>query len=90
MCIRDSLHAAQEADLHGGIAFPIHTGKEILGIMEFLTYERLRPSSSRLERASELGAMITQFLHRKDLERQLRQAQKMEALGRMALSLIHI
>ena len=65
--------AAQQVDLHGAIAFPIHAGKEIIGIMEFLTYEVLRPAAFRLERITELGAMISQFLNRKDLERQKRQ-----------------
>ena len=76
-----ALQAARQAELHGGLAFPIHKGKDILGIMEFLTYDVLRPATSKLERVSELGAMISQFLHRKDLERQLAPGAKDGSIG---------
>ena len=59
-------HAAKRVGLRGGVAFPIHKGKDILGIMEFLTQEVFQPTEAKLHVISELGAKITHFLERKD------------------------
>ncbi|HEX2055757.1 MAG TPA: response regulator [Nitrospiraceae bacterium] len=82
-------YVAQQAGLRGACAFPIHRGQDIIGVLEFYTKEVLRPDEEQRQMLAELGAKISQFLHRRDLERQLRQSQKMEALGRMAGGIAH-
>ncbi|GMV50134.1 response regulator [Nitrospirales bacterium NOB] len=76
-------------DLRGGMAVPIRKGKAIIGILEFMTREVLRPDATQLHTLTDLGSKISQFIQDKDLERHMRQGQKMEALGRMAGGIAH-
>ncbi len=62
---------AAEEGLHAGFAFPIHTGTELLAVMEFFSREVQEPDEDLLAMFSALGSQIGQFIEHKRTERRL-------------------
>lgn len=55
---------AEEAGLRAGFAFPIMTGPEVAGVMEFFSTEALEPDSGLLEAMSHIGTQLGQVVER--------------------------
>jgi PAS domain S-box-containing protein len=66
--------AAQEG-LHGGFAFPIRSGGETAGVMEFFLRTREKPDDDLLSMLAALGSQIGQFLERARVEEALRESE---------------
>lgn len=67
---------AEKEGLHAAFAFPISSGGEILGVMEFFTRELREPDEDVLNMMGGVGSQIGQFIVRKIAEEARRESEE--------------
>jgi PAS domain S-box-containing protein len=72
-------HAAAEASMGGGVAFPIRGGGPVLGVMEFFAPEMQDPEPRLLEMMAVAGAQVGQFMERKLADEEIRHSEALKS-----------
>ncbi len=63
--------AANQEGLHGGFAFPVQLGTQVLSIMEFFSHEAMAPDQELLNMFTAFGRQLGLFIERKHKDRRL-------------------
>jgi PAS domain S-box-containing protein len=62
---------AAQAELHGAFGFPIHSGKNILGVITCFSHEIQQPDPDLAKVMNSIGEQVGQFMERKQAEEEL-------------------
>ncbi|MET3962573.1 methyl-accepting chemotaxis protein [Marmoricola sp. OAE513] len=71
-CVRAPV--AQQVGVKSGVCFPIVTGGEVVGTMDFFATETLHPTGQRLDALRNVGRLVSQAIERIDKETATREA----------------
>jgi PAS domain S-box-containing protein len=68
--------AAKQVGLHGAFSFPVLTGNEVSGVVEFFSREIRQPDEELLHMFAVLGSQLGQFFESKRAEKAVREAEE--------------
>jgi PAS domain S-box-containing protein len=64
--------AARRGGLHAAFAFPLRSGRGVVGVMEFFSRELLEPDERLLQTMTAIGSQLGQFVARRQAQEEVR------------------